>query len=269
MVLIDLRSLPKALREPLEDSRSGWGGLTEDARDEIRKFRDSATRTRRVWGGDAPNCLGSFRATDGEVITGDTPPEMTVTPLLKALAESLTIDGDDRRAVHGYGSVFDVGYVMNDRFGSYIEYMNRHAFSKSLDLEDLRVSFLLSHDGLGLATTTGERMAVGDDDYGLGFVAVLNTQEVDAGSFVQKLESGSTSSDTSIGGSIRAYQWNSDYTEIELFDWWLSRGEISAVHAGANPAGWVALRSSTSQEDVELAAMNTTRSLVAKSLLVG
>ena len=52
----------------------------------------------------------------------------------------------------------------------------------------------------------------------------------------------STPTDTSVGGWIRDFEWNEDYDEVEILDWSMSRGEISSVHAGANPGGWAALR---------------------------
>ena len=233
--MIDIRALPSEHSDPLAEAARSFKKLSNSSREELITQRGLESGGKRIWGGQG---VAAFRVGTGEVLTGDKPAKMKVTPLLDSLAES--VEGPD--TVHGYGSVFDMGYILYDAFGPYVEYMNSSAFESSLALPSLQMSFLRSHEGLGLATTTAGRMAVGTDDFGLGFVASLSLVESDAADLHNKLRTGSTSNQTSIGGWIRESEWDEDYTSVEITEWWLSRGEISAVHAGANPAGWVDIR---------------------------
>ena len=232
---VDFRSLPAELGDPLIEAGRSYSKLSDSARDELSSHRRLGLQGKRTWGGQGS---AAFRVGSGKILSGDKPGQMKVTPLL----DSLAADVSGTEVVHGYGSVFDVGYILHDSFGPYVEYMNRSAFDSSLALPKLQMSLLRSHEGLGLATTLAGRMAVGTDDYGLGFVASLSLAETDAADLYHKLRTGSTANQTSIAGWIRESEWNEDYTEVEVRDWWLSRGEISAVHAGANPAGWVDIR---------------------------
>ena len=244
----DTRSLPARLSDEFQTFRNDWNGLGDDARTEVRNTRIASLRGRRSWG-----CVteGSYavRIDSGEVLTGDEVTEMNVTETLYRLADSLKKKGE---TVWGYGSVFDVGYVLYDMFGPYVEVMNRHAFEKSLELEALQVSFLSSHTGLGMGTTRGGSMAVDADTHGLAFAVGLNMSESDSRNVYRKLESKSTPTDTSIAGVIKAYEWNDSYDEVEIYNWWMSRGEISIVQAGANPAGWIATKKATADADRDI-----------------
>ena len=141
--------------------------------------------------------------------------------------------------VYGYGSVFDYGYVMYDWLGPYIEIMDRGAFDSSLARADLQVSFLSSHEGLGMATTRGGSMAVGADDFGLGFAASMDMNDTLSRDIRNKIISQRTPPETSISGYVEGYEWDDDYEVITITEWNLQRGEISIVRAGANPAGWI------------------------------
>ena len=260
--LIDVGSLPAVLRDLFVEQAGTWRNLSEDARDEVRQGR-TIVRGRRTWGmpcRENVTCLAAVRALTGEIITGEKPTEIDVTELLDTLGASLEIP-DGSPVVHGYGSIFDIGYVMHDAWGPYIETMDTEAFDKSLANKEIQISYLRSHNGLGLATTRAGRMAVDTDALGIGFVAVLNVAETDAADLVAKLSTGSTSTDTSVAGVIHDYAWNSDYDQIRILEWDMNRGEISSVHAGANPAGWAALRESSKDKSersagaVDLCAM--------------
>ena len=132
--------------------------------------------------------MAAFRVSDGQILTGDKPPKIEPAEVHNALASKLELDNPNYRMIQGYGSVFDVGYVMYDMFGPYVEYMSSKAFDASLKMKGLRVSYLMSHQGLGLATTTGKRMAIDKDEHGLGFVAALNIEESDARNLICKDE---------------------------------------------------------------------------------
>ena len=242
---IDFRSLPAEYGDSLIEAGRSYRKLSESARGELADHRRSSLHGKRTWGGQGE---AAFRVGSGKVLSGDKPSPMKVTPLLHELAENVA----GTEVVHGYGSVFAVGYILHDAYGPYVEHMAPTAFDSSLALPNLQMSLLRSHEGLGLATTTAGRMSVGTDDFGLGFVASLSLAESDAADLYNKLRTGSTSNQTSIGGWVREFEWDDDYTELEVQDWWLSRGEISAVHAGANPAGWVDIRGGNSKNKREL-----------------
>jgi len=252
MVELDLRSLAPEIGELLHDARRDFKRMEPEMRDSVRESRIAGYRgLRKVQGVDSRL---AFSLRSGEVLTGDTAPEVVHTDLHDELNRQIDAPPQFVR-VQGYGSVFDVGYVMHDMFGPYVETMERGAFDSSLELgSSLRVQFLNSHQGLGLASSESRRMAIGTDDIGLGFVAALNPAESDAMDVISKLASGSSSRDTSVGGSIREVEWNDDYDHVRIKDWWMSRGEISAVHAGANPAGFVVLRDESLK--VKLAAVD-------------
>ena len=242
---MDFRSFPSKYADDFTSFQRDWVKLSDTSKDEIRSTRSLSSIEKRLWGSGSK---ASFRVGTGEVLTGDVPTAMVVTPMLNKLATDIELVDGQFKGVQGYGSVFDVGYILYDMFGPYTEYMARSAFNKSLALPALQTSFLRSHQGLGLAHTIdlntlepSGRMVLGADNYGLGFAASLNPSESDSRDLIEKLQHGSTSSQTSVGGSIDDYQWNDDYTEIEILDWNMSRGEISIVQAGANPAGWVGL----------------------------
>lgn len=242
---MDTRSLPSKYADDFDAVKRDFAKLSDSAIEEMLKHRASSMIEKRLLGADSKLCV---RVSTGEAVNGDIPTEMVVTPLLSNLTSKLEMVNGQFTAVQGYGSVFDVGYVLYDMYGPYLEFMDPTAFNKSLALERLQMSFLRSHEGLGLAHTIDPvsremsgRMAVGVDTYGLGFGASLNSMESDSNELLEKMRTGSTSSQTSIGGVINDWQWNDDYTEITILEWSLSRGEISIVHAGANPAGWVGL----------------------------
>lgn len=131
-------------------------------------------------------------------------------------------------------------YEYRDRYGPYLEIMDRYAFSASLDLPELQASLCRSHEGMGMATTRDGRFKLAADEYGLQFVGAVDPLEADAGEMVRKLENRSTPADTSVGAGDRGYagEWNDDYTVLTILRWSLSRGEVSILRAGANPGGW-------------------------------
>ena len=235
---LDIELLPKKYGDDLRSARADFKKLSVESTIEVITRRRNSLIGRRQWGDKS---TASFRISTGEVDEGHEPVLQQLTSTLETLAESLEFVGDRNIGVYGYGSVFDVGYVLYDAFGPYIETMGRNAFDSSLAFPTLQTSFMRSHEGLGLAHTLSGRMKMVADDHGLAFAASLNLDEIDARDVYEKLFTGSTSSQTSVGGMILDHEWNEEYTEVEIHEWSMSRGEISIVHAGANPAGWVRL----------------------------
>ena len=223
----------------IADYRSRWAEMSTERRGELSQYR---TQSSRVELRRARTLMGRVSMREGVVLDGSDQPDTTPTPLLESLFSQLSEFPSGRgAAVWGYGSIFDVGYLYRDEWGPYIERMATTAFDASKAIPNVQTAFMSSHRGLGMATTRAGRMAWGTDKLGLGFAASLNLEEPDSRSVRDKLESGSTPTDTSVGGSILDASWNDDYTELTITQWSLSRGEISIVQAGANPGGWVTL----------------------------
>ena len=235
-------------KQPIDDVRSARSGI----------YRKGSTAQ---WGGSSRGY--AFRVSTGDVFTGKEAPRMVPSSDLRA-----AIDGMDAEyRVYGYGSVTDIGYVMYDAFGPYIEIMDARAFDNGLKNNDLQVSFLIGHEGLGMATTRAGSMKVGVDDVGIWFVAALDLRESDSADVYNKLERGSTSSETSVAGVVDDYEWNEDYDEIRILDWNMHRGEISIVRAGANPAGWVQVAPNkvTKVDEGTLSALSECRAILTNT----
>jgi len=220
-------------------------GSEEQSR--VRRRRYSIRDSKRTLGASTADVTCVHRFSLDDIDNGDTQVDTNPRDVHDDLFKQLS-NKASKRYVQGYGSAFNVGYVMYDAFGPYIEYMAPTAFDKSLELPDLQASLMLGHDGLGLATTRAGRLVLGKDDYGLAFVASLNMDEPDAAGLYEKLNSGSTPTDTSVGGWIREAEWNEWVDVVEIQDWSLSRGEISIVQAGANPAGWAGVRKGSAKK---------------------
>lgn len=206
-------------------------------RSRVRDYRETTPRAQIK---AERTFVSMVRLSDEEVLDGSVAQDLTPTDLLRSLRDRITEWPSGREVgIWGYGSIFDVGYLFADEWGPYVEHMAREAFEPSVTQENIQTSVLRSHEGLGLATTRAGRMTFGTDDLGLGFAASLNIEESDARDVLQKLRTGSTPFDTSVGGTIIKSSWNKDYDHLTIHEWSLNRGEISIVRAGANPAGWV------------------------------
>ncbi len=188
----------------------------------------------RRWGVDGQ----AVRVAEDGSMNQITHAEPVDSPMLEALSERV----GPGPQILGYGSAFGVGYMMRDMFGPYLEVMSSRAFTESLRVAALEMSLLVNHTGLGLATMSSGRMAVDTDAYGLAFAARLDLAEADAAALFSKLQSGSATTEASIGGWIESASWNDDYSVFTVDSWALHRGEISVVNTGANPAAWAVAR---------------------------
>lgn len=216
----------------------------------------------RVWGDGAERVYN--------VTTGEYSLPREFTDEMNELSEKFAAQNPDGSFIRGYGSVFEVGYLFRDSYGPYTEIMAPTAFDRSLALPDLQCSYCRGHAGEGMATTRRQRLALLSDDRGFGFIASLNLQESDARDIYEKLRTGSTTGDTSVGAGPYGYrgEWNSAMTEYRVTDWSMSRGEISSVRTGANPAGWaeVYLPASPSQPTLSADEQTALREIEARML---
>lgn len=232
--------------DSIRSARADWASASDEARDEVRKYRSRTRAGRRTLGEGAARIVS---VESGELLTGDEVVERQVTEALEALTEKALGQSDD--VVRGVGATFGNLYEFADRYGPYLEEMGRDAFNESLRLPELQCSLCRSHEGMGMATTRGSRFFLDTDDTGLLFAAAVDVREADAAEMVMKLRNGSTPADTSVGAGRGGYagEWDDSYTSFTILRWSLSGGEISVLRAGANPGGWAeALRGSDMDE---------------------
>lgn len=140
----------------------------------------------------------------------------------------------------GYASVVNVGYPIDDYFGTFTETVRSGAFSKSIaERDDVRL--LLNHDGAPLARTKSGTMTLTEDSTGL----LVDAPNLDGASpLVQTIRSGMQRGDLdqmSFGFQVIRQDWSPDYLqrdilEVKLFD-------VSLVTFPANDATSAALRS--------------------------
>ena len=170
-------------------------------------------------------------------------PEREASSELADLAAArLEAAGKRERVVHGYASITGVAYELWDGLGPYYEIISADSFARSIAAAAAGRSDLLlkvNHDGLGLASISGDTLTILEDETGLGFAATVDTAETDAADLVRKLKRGSTSHQTSMAGRIRGWAWDDTWTVLTISDWDLHRGDVAAVAAGANPWGWI------------------------------
>jgi HK97 family phage prohead protease len=163
---------------------------------------------------------------------------------------SMSIDGAELRAsasgdtltFTGYASVTESPYEMEDFLGSYTETVHRGAFKKTLS-EGADVSFLVNHGGMTLARTKSSTLRLSEDSTGLHVEA-----ELDPGnSHVRDLQSAMSRHDMdemSFAFRVTRQEWSPDYTQRDITEVNLSKGDVSLVNYGANPhtSGLTSLR---------------------------
>lgn len=154
---------------------------------------------------------------------------------------------DGKLHVSGYASVFDRPYDM----GFYKETIKRGAFSKTLN-ERAQVHLLLNHAGLPLASTLNDSLQLREDAIGLRFDATLDPDDPDSSATVRKIRSGLLQQCSFAFQPVRQ-SWNGDYTERDIQEVSIDRGDVSIVNFGASPATSVSARSAL--EDFERQAV--------------
>jgi phage head maturation protease len=132
----------------------------------------------------------------------------------------------------GQASVFNVRYEMWDEFGPYWEKVNQHAGDVTL-AADPDVAFLINHRGVTMARTTNGSLELAAST-GLDFDAWLNPKRQDVSDLVIAVEDENIT-ETSFAFMLDDGFWNADFTEFEIMQFDINRGDVSAVNYGANP----------------------------------
>ncbi|MGH3381861.1 MAG: HK97 family phage prohead protease [Actinoallomurus sp.] len=133
----------------------------------------------------------------------------------------------------GYACVTEQGYEMQDWLGPYDEVVRSGAFTKTLS-EGADVPFLVNHGGLTLARTKSATMRLAEDDTGLHVEADLDP----ASPHVQALRSAMDRGDVdemSFAFWVTRQQWSPDFTQRDILEVNLNKGDVSVVNYGANP----------------------------------
>lgn len=146
----------------------------------------------------------------------------------------------DALTLAGEASVVEHPYTVRDAFGEFTETISRGAFDKTLS-ETPDVVLLVNHEGLPLARTSSGTLKLSADP-NLSVSASLDTTDPDVQRIQTKMKRGDLN-EMSFAFRVTKQQWNEDYTDRQITEVNLHRGDVSVVNFGANPATSAALRS--------------------------
>lgn len=130
----------------------------------------------------------------------------------------------------------DNGYDM----GWYTERIMAGAFTKTLR-ENPDVQFLVNHAGLPLARTTNGTLTLRETERGLEYDATTDANDPDAQAIARKIQSG-LMDQCSFAFRVTRQNWDEDYTQREITELDLNRGDVSVVNYGASPTTSVSMR---------------------------
>jgi HK97 family phage prohead protease len=136
----------------------------------------------------------------------------------------------------GYASVTNTPYDM----GWYSESISRGAFAKTL-AENPDVQLLVNHAGLPLARTKSGTLQLSEDNTGLRVDADLDPEDPDVQSLSRKMKRGDIDQ-MSFAFRATRQSWDEDYTDRQITECDIHRGDVSVVNQGANPSTSVSVR---------------------------
>lgn len=156
----------------------------------------------------------------------------------------------------GYATVFNHDYEVHDAYGSFTERIVPKAFTRTLaDQPDVVLN--LGHGkagtGLPIARTKSGTLRLVEDSVGLRVSASLDKRDPDVQAILPKMLRGDLDEMSlafRVAAGDQSQEWNSDYTDRTIRQINLSRGDVSIVTFGANPATVAALRAALADEDV-------------------
>lgn len=133
----------------------------------------------------------------------------------------------------GYASVTEAPYEMEDWLGAYTEVVRRGAFAKTL-AEGADVPFKVNHDGITLARTKSGTLRLSEDSTGLLAEADLDPSSPAVQTLRSAMERGDID-EMSFAFRVTRQEWSPDYTQRDILEVNLNKGDVSAVNFGANP----------------------------------
>jgi HK97 family phage prohead protease len=142
----------------------------------------------------------------------------------------------------GYASVTETPYEMQDFLGDYTEVVRRGAFSKTL-AEGADVPFKLNHDGMTLARTKSGTMRLAEDSTGLYVEADLDPSNGQVRDIRSAMDRGDLD-EMSFAFRVTRQEWSPDWTQRDITEVNMNKGDVSIVNYGANPhtSGLTSLR---------------------------
>jgi HK97 family phage prohead protease len=145
-------------------------------------------------------------------------------------------DGTGGELLHfsGYASVTESPYEMEDWLGDYTEVVRHGAFAKTL-AEGADVPFKLNHDGITLARTKSGTLQLSEDSTGLLAEADLDPSSPAVQTIRSAMERGDLD-EMSFAFRVTRQEWSPDFTQRDILEVNLNRGDVSVVNYGANPA---------------------------------
>ena len=150
----------------------------------------------------------------------------------------------DAITFRGLASSTDSPYEM----GWYTETITRGAFDTTLSGKP-DVQLLLNHEGLPLARTTNGSLSLEATERGLEFTATADPADPDAARVAAKVSSG-LMDQCSFAFRVVKQTWDEDYTQRDITEVSMDRGDVSIVNYGANPNTNVTLRMLLADSDI-------------------
>lgn len=149
--------------------------------------------------------------------------------------------GGTRYELEGYASAYDHLYEMQDWYGPYEEQVCAGAGAKTLS-ENPDVVLVFNHAGMPMARTKAGNLDLSEDPHGLHMRAPeLNGQLSIVRDIVLGVED-KVLDEMSFAFRVMKQQWSPDYSQRDILEYSLHRGDVSVVTYGANPATSVDLR---------------------------
>lgn len=164
--------------------------------------------------------------------------------------------------VEGYASVTEEPYEMLDWAGPYTEVVRGGAFEKTLS-ENPAVQLLLNHRGLSMAYTKAGSLDLSEDDRGLHMRAEVNPARGDVGDMLLALEDGAVD-EMSFAFTVTRQMWSPDWSQRDIKEVDIHKGDVSVVNFGANPATEVDVARSIRGVDVDRLDERIARALLAR-----
>ncbi|NUO35879.1 MAG: HK97 family phage prohead protease [Nocardioidaceae bacterium] len=149
--------------------------------------------------------------------------------------------GGTRYELEGYASAYDSPYRMFDMFGEYEEVVRSGAGAKTLS-ENPDVVLVFNHAGMPMARTKAGNLELSEDEQGLHMRAPdLNGDLSIVRDVVNGIRDG-VLDEMSFAFRVTRQEWSPDWSQRDITEYSLHRGDVSVVTYGANPATSVALR---------------------------
>lgn len=133
----------------------------------------------------------------------------------------------------GYACVTDSPYEMSDWLGDYTEVVRSGAFGKTTAEAD--VPFKVNHEGITLARTKSGTMRLSEDSTGLLVEADLDPASPAVATLRSAMDRGDVD-EMSFAFRVVRQEWSPDYTQRDITEVNLNKGDVSVVNYGANPA---------------------------------